>query len=303
MRAVFAVTDRYSQVSCPDLDAGSAVAAAVAARAPRAAGHVHRSSATFLSWLRITLLPPIARCMTPLSRMHQSWGAPVRSKIAWRASRAATCSSRSDDGSRCCQRRHQTPGGWPGPVRAEEPEDLRPALRGLPGACPSSRSGGSPALVRHPRRKRSAGQSPRRNPLGEQLHRCDADRRCHRLILAYCTHIQIIERLYSKVQRIVAGRAEADRCQGFPKGIQGNVADPSPGPAVHRWLLLAGQQAQVPGFSAQACWPESLDESRGYGAGQGNDHDRAEPSEEDGGAPDAVGKAQSHRKAGHPQSG
>lgn len=111
------------------------------------------------------------------------------------------------------------------------------------------------------------------------------------------------EHLYSKVQRIVAGRAEAGRRQGFPKGIQGNVADPSPGPAVHRCLLLAGQQAQVPGFSAQACWPESLDESRGYGAGQGNDHDRAEPGEEDGGAPDAVGKAQSHREAGHPQSG
>ena len=43
----------------------------------------------------MTLLPPMARCRTPSSRMHQSWGAPVRSKIAWRARRAATCSSRS----------------------------------------------------------------------------------------------------------------------------------------------------------------------------------------------------------------
>src|SRR5580704_9932159 len=37
----------------------------------------------------------MARCRTPSSRMHQSWGAPVRSKMACRASRAATCSSRS----------------------------------------------------------------------------------------------------------------------------------------------------------------------------------------------------------------
>ena len=29
----------------------------------------------------MTLLPPMARCRTPSSRMHQSWGAPVRSKI------------------------------------------------------------------------------------------------------------------------------------------------------------------------------------------------------------------------------
>ena len=28
----------------------------------------------------MTLLPPMARCRTPSSRMHQSWGAPVRSK-------------------------------------------------------------------------------------------------------------------------------------------------------------------------------------------------------------------------------
>src|SRR5580704_16506575 len=43
----------------------------------------------------MTLLPPMARYRTPSSRMHQSWGAPVRSKIVWRARRAATCSSRS----------------------------------------------------------------------------------------------------------------------------------------------------------------------------------------------------------------
>ena len=43
----------------------------------------------------MTLLPPMARCRTPSSRMHQSWGALVRSKIACRARRAATCSSRS----------------------------------------------------------------------------------------------------------------------------------------------------------------------------------------------------------------
>ena len=42
----------------------------------------------------MTLLPPMARCRTPSSRMHRSWGAPVRSKMAWRARRAATCSSR-----------------------------------------------------------------------------------------------------------------------------------------------------------------------------------------------------------------
>ena len=28
----------------------------------------------------MTLLPPMARCRTPSSRMHQSWGAPVRPK-------------------------------------------------------------------------------------------------------------------------------------------------------------------------------------------------------------------------------
>ena len=28
----------------------------------------------------MTLLPPMARCRTPSSGMHQSWGAPVRSK-------------------------------------------------------------------------------------------------------------------------------------------------------------------------------------------------------------------------------
>ncbi len=45
---VLAVADRHGWAGRADLDAGSAVAAAVAARASRAAGHVHRSSATFL---------------------------------------------------------------------------------------------------------------------------------------------------------------------------------------------------------------------------------------------------------------
>src|SRR6185437_6911083 len=45
---VVAVADRHGRAERADLDAGSAVVAAVAARAPRGTGHVHRSSATFL---------------------------------------------------------------------------------------------------------------------------------------------------------------------------------------------------------------------------------------------------------------
>ena len=45
---VLAVADGYGWAGRADLDAGSAVAAAVAALAPRDTGHVHRSSATFL---------------------------------------------------------------------------------------------------------------------------------------------------------------------------------------------------------------------------------------------------------------
>src|SRR5689334_12022008 len=45
---VLAVADCYGGASGADLDTGSAVAAAVTACTPRAAGHAHRSSATFL---------------------------------------------------------------------------------------------------------------------------------------------------------------------------------------------------------------------------------------------------------------
>jgi hypothetical protein len=44
---VFAVADGYGWAGGADLDAGSAVGAAVAARAPRNGRQVHRSSATF----------------------------------------------------------------------------------------------------------------------------------------------------------------------------------------------------------------------------------------------------------------